>query len=257
MLVLLVGIAYAGWTFRVHLPAAADYASGLIAHFRDKPVLVIEQAPKPDRDRYDVMREDLKSWRIKLAAAHRNARSAKAKEAAENDARVVLEAVLPELMRCWLGTPWDFHGTAEGPGGDPIACGYFVSTVLKDAGFKLDRYKLAQQPSSRILTTFVSRNECSLMVDVPYQEFSDDLVAMEPGVYLVGLDTHVAFLVVGNGTFRFIHSSSADPHCVVDEFAEDASVLRKSRWRMLANLTGDSGTLRKWLSGKTFAVSGT
>ena len=34
----------------------------------------------------------------------------------EGDARLVLEHALPAMMRCRLGTPWDFNGTAKGPG---------------------------------------------------------------------------------------------------------------------------------------------
>ena len=254
VLILLAGMAFAGWKYRAHLPQLMTHVAKMIGRSGDLGDPARAKSPKPDPARYQVMREDLQSWREKLAAAHRKAKTPEARKAAEHDARVVLEAVLPEMMRCWLGTPWDFHGTAEGPGEDPIACGYFVSTVLQDAGFRLDRYRLAKQPSSRILTTFVPRDDCQLMVDVPYETFTRDLTAMEPGIYLVGLDTHVAFLVVDREGFRFVHSSGANPHCVVDESARDADVLRNSRWRMMANLTADQDALRKWLSGQSFAV---
>jgi hypothetical protein len=185
---------------------------------------------------------------------YRKARTEQARQTVENDARVVLESVLPEMMRCWLGTPWDFNGTAAGPGKNPIACGYFVSTVLQDAGFRVDRFRLAQQPSSRILTSLIPGDDCRLMVDLPYETFAGEVGRMKSGVYVVGLDTHVAFLVVRADGFRFIHSSGSKPWRVVDENSKEADVLQKSRWRMLGNLTADEALLRKWLARETIPV---
>ena len=87
----------------------------------------------------------------------------------------VLEQALPAMMRCWLGTPWDFNGTAKGPGAGKIACGYFVATVLKDAGFQVDRYQLAQQPSENILRSFLPKDACDLSVGKDYQAFASDV----------------------------------------------------------------------------------
>ena len=173
-----------------------------------------------------------------------------------DDARVVLESALPGMMRCWLGTPWDFHGTAENPGGGKIACGYFVSTILRDAGFQVHRYHLAQQPSGNILRTFLPRDSCKLTTGQDYETFANTLEVAEPGIYIVGLDTHVGFIVVRDGELRFIHSSGSRPWAVVEESRADAHVLRQSNWRMLGHLTTDRDALRKWLAGTSFAVHG-
>ena len=101
------------------------------------------------------------------------------------------------------GHAWDFNGTAKGPGAGKIACGYFVATVLKDAGFQVDRYQLAQQPSQNILRSFLAKESCDLKVGVDYQAFASELEKREPGVYIVGLDTHVAFIVVSGDGFPF------------------------------------------------------
>lgn len=214
-------------------------------------------APRPDPEAYARLAGDLGRWRGELAARHRAAGTEAGRAAVEQDARVLLETVLPEMMRCWLGTPWDFNGTAAKPGAGKIACGYFVATVLKDAGFAVDRYQLAQQPSANILRSFLAKDDCILTVDEPYGDFSRKTSAREPGVYLAGLDTHVAFVVVdGRGGFRFIHSSGSRPWRVVDESPDQAEVLKRSSWRMLGNLTGDAEVLRRWLAGGRIAVHG-
>src|SRR5687768_1189839 len=163
------------------------------------------------------MKEEVERWRKDLAAKHKKARTPAEKDKVLAEARSFLEAVLPEMMRCWLGTQWDFHGTTEVPGKGKIACGYFVATVLRDAGFRVDRYKLAQQSSQSILRSFLPRESLNLQVGIPYETYAAGLKMTEPGVRIIGLDSHVAFLVTGQDGFRFIHSSGSKPWCVVDE----------------------------------------
>lgn len=211
---------------------------------------------KPDPETYAHLTTDLARWRGELSIRHAAARNDEQREHVENDARLVLEAALPAMMRCWLGTPWDFNGTARKPGEGQIACGYFVATVLKDAGFLVDRYKLAQQPSENILRSFLPKSSCSLDVGKDYPQFAAELETREPGIYLIGLDTHVAFVIVGDGSFRFIHSSGSRPWCVVDEDRDEAEVLKRSNWRMLGHLTADRTVLRRWLKQEKIKVRG-
>lgn len=208
----------------------------------------------PDARRYEVLCNQLGQWRLDLAARHRSAVDAAARAAIEEEARILLEHMLPALMHCWIGTPWDFHGTASRPGKGTIACGYFVSTVLRDAGFNLNRFHLAQQASANIIQSFLDKDDCTLVIGQDYPTFVAAMGQRPPGIYLCGLDSHVAFLVNRSDGFRFIHSSGSAPWAVVDESPAEAGVLQRSRWRMLGNLTADRGFLRTWLGGKPVTV---
>ena len=53
--------------------------------------------------------------------------------------------LLDEVINHWYETKWSFEGHTETPKQGTIACGYFVSTTLRDVGFNLNRYKLAQK----------------------------------------------------------------------------------------------------------------
>ncbi len=172
----------------------------------------------------------------------------------ENDARLILDLVMPEMMRCWLGTPYDFNGTAEKPGDGKIACGYFVSTVIRDAGFRVNRYKLAQQPSENILRTFIPGENCVLEVGTEYSDYADRVERMEPGIYIVGLDTHVGFIVNRSDGLRFFHASGYRPRAVVEESRERAGALQRSNWRMTGGLTGEPDVIRTWLMGERITV---
>lgn len=213
-----------------------------------------EQKPSPDREKYEVLVAELKRWREDFGEDYRKAGTKAEKRAVENDARLILELIMPEMMRCWIGTPYDFNGTAEKPGEGEIACGYFVSTVVRDAGFKVNRYKLAQQPSANILRTFIPRERCLLEVGAEYSSYVDNLEKMDEGIYLIGLDTHVGFIVNRSDGMKFIHSSGWRPWAVVEESRKDAGALQRSNWRMLGSLTGEPGVIRTWLSGDKVTV---
>lgn len=213
-----------------------------------------KKVPQPDRQSWELLRNDLKRWRPHYAQKYRAARSSSEKHAVLAEVRGLLEHNLPELMRCWLGTPWDFNGTASEPGGGKIACGYFVSTVLQGADFQISRNQLAQQASQNILLTFLKEQDLRLRVGVPYKTFSAETQRCEPGIYIVGLDTHVGFLIVKDQTFQFIHSSGSQPWCVVEENPEQAKVLERSNYRVLGNITGSDDVLRRWLLGDTFVT---
>lgn len=210
--------------------------------------------PEPDKVRYEVLVAELHRWQEELGTKYKAAKSPSQKAAVEHDARLVLEAVMPEMMRCWLGTPYDFNGTAEKPGEGKVACGYFVSTVIRDSGFRVNRYKLAQQPSENIMRTFLPGDSCLLQVGRDYDSYADWLEGMEDGVYLIGLDTHVGFILKRADGIRFLHSSGARSVGVVEEMRRNASALRKSQWRMLGNFTGETEVVRMWLRGEKLKV---
>jgi len=238
-----------GWVFRGELKRLWNRVG--------QPILVIgELQAEPDPERYAVLKEEAERWRKEFGQRHREARSDAARKVVIGDARVFLETVLPDMMACWLGTPWDFNGTSETPGEGNIACGYFVATLLRDAGFRVHRYRLARQPSQNILRTFLPQSELSLRVGVPYETYATELRSMDPGIRIVGLDTHVGFIVSGGDHFRFVHSSGSEPWCVVDESEEDAAVLEKSNYRVQGSLTANPAVIRKWLLGEKFAVHG-
>lgn len=232
----------------------ALWKSGLIGRIAH-PMWRVSKAEQADATGYEVLKSEAERWKARLSKRYQSAEGAARREV-EHDAAVVLETLLPEMIRCWLGTPWAFEGTSDTPGEGEIACGYFVATVLRDAGFVVDRYKLAQQPSSKILHTFVPERACMLTVGEAWPDFAARMNRADRGVWLVGLDTHVGFLVTSGDGFRFLHSSGSAPYQVVDEASADAAVLQRSSWRMTGRLLSDKALIRKWLTGETLRVAG-
>ena len=208
------------------------------------------EKPEPDAAQYETLVESLAGHRQELASRWRSG-GAEEKKAVLRETRYLLEMALARMARCWVGTPWDFNGMAEKPGEGEIACGYFVATVLRDAGFRIDRVKTAQLPSESIIRSFLPREQTRVSSGLAYGAFLDRLAESGEGVHLVGLDTHVGFLFVnappGATGWAFLHASASDPWAVVEQGKEEADAIRKSRYRVTGNLTAHEPFLVRWL----------
>jgi hypothetical protein len=172
-------------------------------------------------------------------------RIARQRESARYLERALVDVVLPR----WDGTPWSFHGTSTTPGAGTIACGYFVSTTLEEAGLRVERARLAQQPAEAIIKTLVPPDAIARFSDVPIEKFVTAVTTRGEGLYVVGLDNHVGFLIVKAGDVLFHHASYVPPAKVVRERAADARPLVDSRYRVVGKLFTDASLAAAWLDG--------
>lgn len=160
--------------------------------------------------------------------------------------KTFVESIFP----AWYGTVWDFNGYTDIPGDGLVACGYFVSTPLKHAGFNLNRFKVAQQYSHSIVNTL-----CTTIQDISgYAKASDYLKTAKEGLYIVGLDNHVGFISVEKDGVFFIHASYVDPSCVLRESVSGSAVFQYSKRFVIGNLTGNKAILKKWLKNESIQI---
>ena len=142
---------------------------------------------------------------------------------------------------------WDFNGTTEVPQQGKIACGYFVTTVLRDAGWKVQRARLAQQTSENIILSLTTDAYVKRFRRVTIDDFVNTVKKWGPGIYVVGLDIHIGFIVNTGDEVYFIHSSYVEPYTVVREKATESKILAASNYRVLGKLTADDLFIKKWL----------
>jgi hypothetical protein len=164
-------------------------------------------------------------------------------------ARYIERALIDEVLPRWDGTPWAFDGHSTTPRTGSIACGYFVTTTLAEAGFRVERAKLAQQPAEAIIKTLVPPEAITRYSDVPFEKFEEAMTSRGDGLYVVGLDNHVGFLIVRGGEVMFHHSSVAPPATVVREQARASVPLVVSRYRVVGKLFTDEALVTAWLDG--------
>lgn len=164
--------------------------------------------------------------------------------------KYLITAISDSLIPFWYGTPWEFYGATETPGKGSIACGYFVSTVLKHAGFKVERVRMAQQASELIIKSLTKEQHIRRFSNVSIRKFVDKIIEMGNGLYVVGLDIHTGFILNNNGHVWFIHSSYQPPLCVIKENALESAILTSSAYRVVGKISDDDELIRKWLDGE-------
>jgi hypothetical protein len=144
----------------------------------------------------------------------------------------------------WTGTPWDFNGTTRQPQKGTIACGYFITNVLSDLGFNIQRIKLAQQASSAMIE--------QLTVDVKRLRSIEELNAYldaQPinSVFIAGLDFHTGFILKAKDGCYFLHANYINKEGVIKEKIETSAALKSSKSFMIGNLTANTALLDSWI----------
>lgn len=142
--------------------------------------------------------------------------------------------ITDSLLPCWYGTPWDFNGTTETPQQGKIACGYFVTTVLRDAGIKINRVKMAQCASEQLVKTTCT--DLKRYSNKPIGDFVSDILNNGYGLYIVGLDNHTGFVFNDGKEVWFIHSGVYPPACALKEKAISSVTLINSSYRVVGKL---------------------
>lgn len=164
------------------------------------------------------------------------------------------QMLVSELIPYWYGVEWTFEGHTDHPDSSSVACGYFVSTTMKHLGFKLNRYRMAQQSALNELRSIVSdRKEIlsfvrgdSLIVNIKSK--------LEDGVYLLGLDCHVGYLLKRDELLYFIHSNYLFPMMVVFEEAQLSEAFLNSNRYYIAPISNNNWLMKQWILGKTITV---
>lgn len=148
--------------------------------------------------------------------------------------KFLFRVVAVDMPRYWKGTKWDFNGVTRTPGEGAIACGYFITTILDDAGLKLNRARLAQEPSSVLIKSTCNKiKNCSGFDQLKtYLDSAED-----KSVFIVGLDFHTGFIIKQAGQCYFLHSNYINKSGVVKELIDESRALKSSKSFMIGCLT--------------------
>ncbi|MCB0763715.1 MAG: hypothetical protein KDB84_03350, partial [Flavobacteriales bacterium] len=86
--------------------------------------------------------------------------------------------------------------------------------------------------------------------DRPVSEVDTYIRSQGDGLYKVGLDSHVGFIVMRNGVVRFVHSNYYQRTIgVMSEPMEGNNPLADSRYRIVGTLLGDA-MVEAWITGR-------
>lgn len=164
----------------------------------------------------------------------------------------ITQKMVSEIFPAWYGTPWDFNGTTYHPQKGFIACGYFVTTTLDHAGFKIPRYKWAQLSAENIIKKFTSKNKIKRMSNKSIVDVADYIKSQGKGLYVVGLDCHVGFIYNNGKDIKFIHSNYYEPDIgVMSQNISSYNPLNHSKYRVFGKLFDDK-MIESWILNNKF-----
>lgn len=164
----------------------------------------------------------------------------------KNIQKYLLTVLTDSVFQYWYDTEWDFNGITQEPRKGNIACGYFVTTTLKQVGLNIDRVKIAQQASSKIIRTLCDRNSIKSFYNKNFKGLKKHLLASDDGLYIVGLDNHVGFIHKTDTTLMFIHSG-VNTGVVCREEINHCKPVKYSKVHVVGNLLKNSVLLQAWV----------
>lgn len=162
----------------------------------------------------------------------------------EEASQALCKSLQDSIFPAWYETKWDFNGISNIPQEGFIACGYFVSTTLKHAGFNLNRYRLAQQAAEVIIKEICGHNYVTKYDDGDMLITS--LSKKPDGLYVLGLDYHVGFVVVEKGKVFFVHSDYVNGK-VIRQLAEESEAYAGSTYFVLGQISNNKKLLNAWI----------
>jgi hypothetical protein len=157
------------------------------------------------------------------------------------------KAVVETIIPGWIGTPWSFNGTTEKPRQGAIACGYFVTTVLRDAGLDLARIKLSQCASETMILALIQAQYVQHFRNTSMDNFIQSIQRQGYGLYIVGLDNHTGFIYNDGEEIYFIHSSYVGTRAVQKDKAATNWILQQSKYKVLGKISADEKVLDRWM----------
>ncbi len=195
--------------------------------------------------------QSLLSYDQALAAIKKDKINLKSKQASMDSCRrYLLHQFENIIFPYWIGTQWDYNGYTNRPGKDKIvACGYFVSTPLKHMGFNWNRFDLAKMYSLKIV-----QNTCS---DIKKFTEINNMIAyvknLPNNLYIVGLDSHVGFILKSHNKVWFVHSNYYGSVGPEKELAVDSPALNDSQSYHIGTFFNDKN-IKMWLNGTTYVL---
>ncbi len=196
----------------------------------------------PAKSNYNSMKAAVTNLRLQLRAKYTLKDTALLQ-------KYFVQVVVDSIIPYWYGTRWDFNGTTQIPGSGYIACGYFISTVLRDAGLPVNRVKMGQANSEEIIGCLAEKKDTKLFYDKPLANVLAYIQQKGEGLYIIGLDCHVGFILADGKNCWFIHAKWFGEKAVVKEAAATSGILYWSRYRMLAKISNSQKLLAAWLTG--------
>ena len=169
--------------------------------------------------------------------------------------KIFTRNLVNQIIPHWYGTKWSFEGHTSVPKNGEIACGYFVSTTLRDMGFNVNRYKLAQQlPINEAYSLAVLDSVLTIHNDTSLECQNKLYTVLKEGIYFIGFDkSHVGFIYKNDNQLYIIDSNFFSGE-VQKEAIEKSKVFHYFSTFYIAPLSTNASLLEKWMNKREINV---
>lgn len=210
------------------------------------------------RASYEATLRAIEAERRRLVGRYERADKEALRAAIRAEARsFVTTAIVDQLFPAWLGMPWGLGrnstaNRAHAPG-MTVACGYFVSAVLENAGLRVQtRFSYAQAPALQVQRTLApGPGEVHRYFSVPGETLAAEIARLGAGLYIIGLANHIGFVVVDAAGVRLVHASYTGAQVVTSEPLATAQAIINSRAKgyFVSPVMHDDRLADLWLRG--------
>ncbi len=207
---------------------------------------------------YEATLRAIEAERRRLAGRYARAREEVERAAIRAEARAFVRgAIVDSLFPAWLGMAWGLGpnstaNRAHAPG-MTVACGYFVSAMLENAGLRVQtRFSYAQAPALQVQRTLApGRGEVHRFFSVPGETLAAGIAGLGEGLYIIGLSNHIGFVVVDAAGVRLVHASYTGDQVVTSEPLATAEAIANSRSKgyFVSPVMHDDRLADLWLRG--------
>ncbi|MBO0592218.1 hypothetical protein I2486_12490 [Cellulophaga sp. E16_2] len=165
-------------------------------------------------------------------------------------------SLLKRIIPRWENTPWSFEGHTSIPKKGEIACGYFVSTTLRDVGLKLNRYKLAQQsPINEAKSLALNKKIITIVEEDNLKRIQEIHNRLSEGIHFIGFGRgHVGYIFKQGKELYLIHSNYMGGRRVEIEKIENSDVFNSFVEIHLVELSTNKELLNYWRSGRELKI---
>lgn len=197
---------------------------------------------------FNVTYKEIKSTVIQNRITYSNlyTTSTEKKKVIEKAQLEIKSILIDQIIPNWYGTKWSFEGHTEIPKSGNIACGYFVSTTLRDAGFKLNRFKLAQLNPLEEAKSISCGETITTIKNSSLTELKKHFLTLKDGIYFIGLDFHVGYILKEKQNVYIIHSNYINKQGVVKENIEKSKAASSTTYYIVPISTNQK-LLKKWI----------
>ena len=201
---------------------------------------------------YSICKNNIEKERTQLKATFNS--NTNTIEVLNKSRKQLTQYLVDDIFNYWYTTKWSFEGHTENPRQGTIACGYFVSTTLRDVGFKLNRFKLAQKSPEEEAKSIACGTTIEKLQNISKQELKNHFLKKQDGLYFIGLDFHVGYIYKDKSEIYFIHSNYIDNKGVMKETLESSKAIMSTNY-YIANITYNDVLIKKWILNETIATN--